>query len=139
MEATGVRLPYELIDHTGDIGIVVRAPTLEALFAEAARAMFEILAEVPAPGPAASVRFEVSSADPAEDLRAFLAELLYQFMAERRMYTAFSTEPGRVLGAWETYDPARHPLRTELKAVTWHQLEAAREGDGWRARVIFDV
>ena len=38
-------MAYELIDHTGDIGVVARAPTLEALFAECARAMFEILAD----------------------------------------------------------------------------------------------
>ena len=39
----------------------------------------------------------------------------------------------------EPYDPERHPLRTELKAVTYHQLEVARDGDEWTGRVIFDV
>ena len=69
----------------------------------------------------------------------FLSELLYRFSAERRMYVGFIAQPGAVAAAWETYDPGRHPLRTELKAVTYHQLEAVRDGDGWRGRVIFDV
>lgn len=132
-------VPYELMDHTGDIGIVVRAPTLEALFAEAARAMFEILAEAGPAEPPGAREFHVAGAAPAEELRDFLAELLYEFSVERKMYVAFSPLPGKVRGESVPYDPARHPLRTELKAVTYHQLDVAREKDGWKAQVIFDV
>jgi SHS2 domain-containing protein len=129
----------ELIDHTGDLAVVAHAPTLEALFAECARAMFSIIAETPDPRPAATDAFPVAGADPAEELREFLGELLYRFSAEHRMYVGFTPGAGAIDAAWETYDDVRHPLRTELKAVTWHQLEAVRDGDGWRARVIFDV
>ena len=132
-------MAYELIDHTGDVGVVARAPTLEALFAECARAMFAILADAPSPAPSGSDSFAVAGADPAEELRDFLSELLYRFSADHRMYVAFAPEAGAVAAAWEPYDPERHPLRTELKAVTYHQLEVVREGAGWRGRVIFDV
>jgi len=132
-------MPYELIDHTGDIGVVARAATLEELFAECARAMFEILAQAPAPSPAGADAFPVAGADPAEELRDFLAELLYRFSTDHRMYVAFAAKPGSVDAGWEPYDGDRHPLRTELKAVTYHQLEVVREGPGWRGRVIFDV
>lgn len=132
-------MPYELIDHTGDTGVVVRAPTLEALLAEAAAAMFAILAEVPDPRPSGTDLFEIRPEDPAEALHAFLSELLYRFSAERRMYVAFHPRPGTVEARWEPYDSARHALRTEIKAVTYHQLEAVRENGGWRARVIFDL
>ena len=132
-------MPYELIDHTGDIGIVARAPALEALFAECARAMFAILAENPAPAAKETDTFDVPGREPAEELRDFLSELLYRFSAERKMYGSFASASGRVHGTWEPYDPARHPLKTELKAVTWHQLAVEREKDEWKARVIFDV
>lgn len=132
-------MSWELIDHTGDLGVVARAPTLEALFADCARAMFSILADAPAPAPSATDEFPVAAVEPAEELREFLGELLYRFSAERRMYVGFTPRPGSVSAAWEPYDGGRHPLRTELKAVTWHQLEAVRDADGWRARVIFDV
>ena len=132
-------MAYELIDHTGDIGVVARAPTLEELFAECARAMFAILADAPSPAPAGTDAFPVPGADPAEELRDFLSELLYRFSTDHRMYVAFASRPGSVDASWEPYDAARHPLRTELKAVTYHQLEAVREGAGWRGRVIFDV
>ncbi|HVR86155.1 MAG TPA: archease, partial [Planctomycetota bacterium] len=116
-----------------------QAPTLEALFADCARAMFSILAEAPAPVPSATDEFPVPGAEPAEELRDFLSELLYRFSAEHRMYVAFRPGTGTVAGDWETYDEVRHPLHTEIKAVTWHQLEAVHEGTDWRARVIFDV
>jgi SHS2 domain-containing protein len=132
-------VPYELIDHTGDTGVLVRAPTLEALFAEAAAAMFAILAEAADPHPSATDRFEIPPEDPADALHAFLSELLYRFSAERRMYVTFLPRPGAVEAGWEPYDPVRHPLRTEIKAVTFHQLETVRENGGWRARVIFDL
>ena len=132
-------MTYELIDHTGDLGIVARAPTLEELYAECARAMFAILAENPSPAAEHSDAFDVPGLDPAEDLRDFLGELLYRFSAERKMYGSFTPGSGTVRGAWEPYDPVRHPLRTELKAVTWHQLAVKKDEVGWMARVIFDV
>ena len=132
-------MSYELIDHTGDIGIVARADSLEALFAECARAMFEILAEPAEPKPSGTDTFPVPGRESAEELRDFLSELLYRFSAEHRIYVRWIPAPGSVGAAWEPYDPAQRPLRTELKAVTYHQLEVGREGDGWRAQVIFDV
>jgi SHS2 domain-containing protein len=132
-------MAWELIDHTGDVGVTARAPTLEELFAECARAMFSILADARVPAPADADSFEVAGSSPEEELRDFLSELLYRFSADRRMYVGFTTAPGRVDAAWELYDPVRHPLRTELKAVTYHQLEVVREEAGWRGRVIFDV
>ena len=132
-------MAWELIDHTGDIGVAATAPTLEQLFAECARAMFAILAEAPSPSPAGRDEFPVPGADPAEELRDFLSELLYRFSTDHRMYVAFEPKPGAVGAAWEPYDSVRHPLRTELKAVTYHQLEVVRDGPVWRGRVIFDV
>jgi len=132
-------MSWELIDHTGDVGVAARAPTLEELFAECARAMFSLLAVAPEPAPREVDAFPVPGAEPAEELRDFLAELLYRFSAEHRLYDSFTAAPGSVAAAWEPYREDRHPLRTELKAVTWHQLEAVRQDGGWRGRVIFDV
>jgi SHS2 domain-containing protein len=134
------RVPYELIDHTGDIGIVVRAPAPEALFADAARAMFEIMVDARDPRGGEALRFGVPAEPRPEDLRDFLADLLYRFSAERRMFVSFEpSSPGAVIVGTEPFDPERHALRTELKAVTWHQLRLAQEDGGWRAQVIFDV
>lgn len=130
---------YELIDHTGDLGIEVHAPTLEGIFAEAGRALFEILAEAPDPGPLRPEEFPLPPGPPEEALREFLAELLYRFSAERTMYVAFEAGTRAVRALRGVFDPTRHRPKTEIKAVTWHGLRVEREGPGWKARVIFDV
>jgi len=132
-------MSWTLIDHTGDVGIDVVAPTREAMFAEAARAMFSILADLPAEPAGTEEVLALPEGDVAEALRDFLGELLFRFSEGRRMYVAFEPLCGAVEARWEPYDAVRHPLRTELKAVTWHQLAAAESGGGWTARVIFDV
>ncbi|MGZ3608142.1 MAG: archease [Syntrophales bacterium] len=41
--------------------------------------------------------------------------------------------------AGEPFDPAKHTINTEIKAVTYHQA-AVKEAQGmWTGRVIFDV
>lgn len=132
-------MPYEFIDHTGDLGIEVRAPTPEGVFAEAGRALFEILLDAPDPGPLQPEDLPLPSGPPDEALREFLSELLYRFVTERTMYVDFEAGNGRVSARRGVFDPARHRLKTEIKAVTWHGLRVAREGDAWTARVIFDV
>ena len=39
----------------------------------------------------------------------------------------------------EPLDPARHPIDTEIKAVTYHQIAVEQVGGRWQARVIFDI
>jgi SHS2 domain-containing protein len=39
----------------------------------------------------------------------------------------------------EPYDPARHEIKVEIKAVTYHQLTIKQEGGQWVGRVIVDI
>ena len=39
----------------------------------------------------------------------------------------------------ECFDPVRHRIEREIKAVTYHQASVTKTGDGWLARVVFDV
>lgn len=136
-------MTWEAIDHTGDLAIVVRAKTPERLFEESARAMFELIADLGDARPAFEDAIELEGEGLESLLRDWLAELLYKFSAEGRIYAEFAValEPGRLRARarGESYDAARHPLKTELKAVTYHQLEVVQENDGWKAQVIFDV
>ena len=131
-------------DHTGDIGFEVRAIDLVELFHNAAQGMYEILVEkLPPPGTEVE-SVELEEATPDLLLRSFLSELLYRFLTRRVIlvdFIAMSIGEGRLRarGRVARFDQARDGLRTELKAVTYHQLEVRREGSGWKARVIFDV
>jgi SHS2 domain-containing protein len=125
----------------------VTAPSLEILFKTAAAALFDLLAtrhdETPAPIEVER-EIRVAGADREELLVRWLSELLYLHDAEGLIFHAFEITDlqdghlaGRVTG--ERYDPERHRPGTEIKAVTYHQVLVQREGDLWKARLVFDV
>ena len=39
----------------------------------------------------------------------------------------------------EPFDSARHSIKTEIKAVTYHEVEVRETEKGLKARLIFDV
>jgi SHS2 domain-containing protein len=69
--------------------------------------------------------------------------LLYLFESKRFLAREFeaAVEESRVSATvrGETYDPARHILAHEVKAVTYHGLTVEQASDGWRAEVILDI
>jgi SHS2 domain-containing protein len=137
-------MPWEHLEHTGDIAIRVTAATYEELLAESARAMTEILVDPAAAQPQLLQDIVVEGEDPADLLRAWLSELLYWFSAGNMVFVEYNVvvPGGRMVRAkvrGEPFDPQRHPLRTELKAVTYHHLEAKQTANGWEGQVIFDV
>lgn len=135
---------FREIDHTGDLGIEVEAPDLDTLYARAAWGMFALLTDMRTVAPKHSERVEVEAADREALMVRWLSELNYRHLTRRRLYCTFEIEErtDRRLAATvrgEPFDPERHPLYTEIKAVTFHGLEI-RETDGlWRVRIIFDM
>ncbi len=133
---------YELIDHTGDVGIRVTAATLPELFETAAGAMYDILVEAPDVATTLQETIELEG-ETDELLRAWLGELLYRFSVNEMIFRRFDIQldgtrlRARVGGA--AMDRERHGVRTELKAVTYHGLSVRREGDAWIGEVIFDI
>jgi len=45
----------------------------------------------------------------------------------------------RATARGEPFDPSRHELDMEVKAITYHGLKVEREADGWLAEVIVDL
>lgn len=132
------------IDHTGDVGIEVAAPSLEDLFARAAWAMFNVLADLASVQPRAALPVAVAAEDRAALLVRWLSELNFLHATQGWLFCAFEVEAlgERRLAATargERYDDACHTVYTEIKAVTFHDLTIERRGEGWHARIIFDL
>jgi SHS2 domain-containing protein len=76
----------------------------------------------------------------------WLSELLFrfetaQFLVARAAVELVAADVYR-LGArieGEPLDPARHPIKVLLKAVTYHALEIKEHEGRWTATVIFDI
>ncbi len=143
------RPEYELLEHTADAGVLVRAATLEELFEKAAAAMYDLIADVDAVAHdlyrgAIVDEIRVEGLDTETLLVAWLGELLSLGMVGGILFGAFEvqtlSETALVARAWgKTLDARVHRFRTELKAVTYHDLWVRREGGEWVAHVIFDV
>jgi SHS2 domain-containing protein len=137
------RPSYAFIEHTGDLGVDLEAPSLEALFETAAEALFAVLVEGEAADrPAASVA--VAASDREALLVDWLNELLFLHTLGgwvlRHYRVRLEGEAGlRAEVGGERFDPARHQARCEVKAATFHGLRLRREGGAWRGRVIFDL
>jgi SHS2 domain-containing protein len=135
---------FELFDHTADVGLRIRAADLDALFADAARAMFSVMAgNLDAVRPTEEVRITLAADDLDALLRDWLGELLYTFHVRKLVFSDFTvsvSERGlKGVARGEPMDAARHQLDVEIKAVTWHGLKVERTGDGWLAEVIVDI
>lgn len=135
---------YETFDHTADLGLRIRAADLNALFAEAARALFATLVEdLDAIAPRQRLDVSISGSDREYLLFDWLKELLYRFDAEHLLLSRFEVRVGAdgLQGsAWgEPLDRQRHELAHEVKAITYHGLRVEQTGNGWLAEVIVDI
>ena len=138
------------LEHTADVGIEVEAPSREALFAEAAVALCDTLTASRAVRPAVERELAVEAADDELLLVDFLNEVLFLFETEGLVFGDCAVELRAGAGAGgdvalrarlrgERYDRERHPLRAVVKAVTYHGLRVWRDGERWRAQVLFDL
>ena len=140
---------HRALEHTADVGIEVEAPSLETLYAEAAIALCDTLTHREAVRTSIEREIAVEATDGELLLVDFLNEVLFLFDTEALVFSSAEvrllrdSEPSAVglratLGG-ERYDGERHPLRSLVKAVTYHGLRVWRDGERWRARVLFDL
>ena len=135
---------YQAIDHTGDLGMLVFGADLRELFAHAAWGLFDLMTDAERIEPRLNRDLTVEAIDLEDLMVRWLGELLYAYDTHRflAVNAAFHTlEPTRLRATLrgDIFDAARHPIDTEIKAVTYHQIAVERLGAGWQARVIFDI
>lgn len=135
---------FEIFEHTADLGLRVRADSLDALFADAASGFFSIIvANLDDVRPVQNLTLRVEGSRRDELLFDWLNELLYTFETRRLLLSRFdvSVGPDYVEGrAWgEPLDPQRHHLEHEVKAITYHRLRVEADAQGWLAEVIVDI
>ena len=86
----------------------------------------------------------ITGVDLADLWISYLRELLY--MANGEGFLVRTVDVRRLSGkhlslivTGEPYDPARHEILTEIKAVTYHQAMILRTAAGWHGRFVVDV
>ncbi len=141
---------YEIIEHTADLGMRVYGRDLNTLFLNAAQAMFEIMVEVVKKESIfhkeERKKFLVNKqgSNIEEIFVAWLSELVYLFSTEGLIMEKADIEKleensiqAEVRG--RIFSPDFYRVKTEIKAVTYHELEVKQTDQGYEAQVIFDV
>lgn len=135
---------HETFEHTADLGLRIRAGDLNALFAEAAQALFEVIVpDLASVRPETKVEVSLAGDDRTLLLFDWLKELLFHFDAQHLLLSKFDVQvrdDGLSAAAWgEPLDRERHVLEHEVKAITYHGLRVERHGAEWMAEVIVDI
>ena len=129
---------YEFFEHTADLGLRVRAPDLNTLFAEAGTALFAAVVED-------STRSGHEQRSRRRDRRRRTSSTCCSTgcgscstastpsTCSSRRFEVTVGDDGLNGTAWgEPLDPARHVLAHEVKAITYHGLRVEqRRADGW--------
>ena len=139
---------FREIDHTGDIGIQVTAPTLPRLFERAALGTFHVLTDLDAVRTPDATSIAVDGRDREALMVRWLSELNYRHTVDNVLYASFevasidNANDGLTLTATargEPIGPDRHTVHTEIKAITFHGLDVHKTDNGWGVQVIFDM
>ena len=128
-----------IIDHTADVRLRVEAESLEELFNEAVRGMYEIMQ---AGGGDASVKRTITldAPDTTTLLVDFLNEVLSRAHIGREMFDSLHYErltatELRVRLAGRTPAQFDH----DIKAVTYHEADVQRSSGVWTTTLVFDI
>lgn len=138
---------YEYLEHTADIKFLAYGNTLEEVFENAALAMFNVIIDTGKVSGETAREVSLTSPDLESLLVDWLSELLYLFEVDEIVFWKFRVEEIREEGEGsikavafgEQYYPESHPFETEIKAVTYNQLELEKTVDGWKAQVVVDI
>ncbi|XP_025418771.1 protein archease-like isoform X3 [Sipha flava] len=138
---------YEYLDHTADIQIHAWGDTLTEAFEQCANAMFHYMTEVDYIEMRESYDIEVEGHDMVTLLYNFLDELLFIFSAEPNYIARkvkieeFDTTAFKIKakGFGEEFQLGKHPQGTEVKAITFANMQIHENEGKCEVFVILDI
>jgi SHS2 domain-containing protein len=140
----GMKKPFEIIDHTADVGIIAYGADVEELFSNAALALFSLITEPERIEEKLHLDLEVSSEDRDSLLIEWLNELIYLFDVKHILFNRFDIESLthndlKATCYGEDFDPLKHKIKIGVKAATYHMLRLEKNGSGYKSQIILDI
>jgi SHS2 domain-containing protein len=135
---------FEILDHTADIGLVVYGDDLKALFENAGEAFFHLIADLRKVKRKVERRVDIRGESLERLMVDWLSELLYLHDVENLLFKGFKVESVgegglKAIVKGEAFREGIHVIKTQVKAVTYHQIEVRQENGNWRAKIIIDL
>ncbi len=134
---------FDFFEHTADIGIRGYGNTYLEALEGVAQGMFTQICDISKMSGTREKRLDIS-ADTSEDLVIrFLNKLILLLETEHFVpinYELSQPNPNTIHAVLkgDTLDSAKHEVRAEVKAATYHNLAVQHNGD-WMIQVIVDV
>ncbi|MBI5788316.1 MAG: archease [Candidatus Schekmanbacteria bacterium] len=136
---------FEIISTTADMGFIAWGESPSDLFVHAAEALSQIITVSQKVHPNESVSVKIEAHDWPELAVNWLSEILYWQEVAGMFFSRFEITDfaeyhfqARLWG--EEFDPTRHEILHEVKAITYHGLELLQEESGrWRLKIIVDI
>ncbi|MCX5997229.1 MAG: archease [Chloroflexi bacterium] len=135
---------FDITNHTADIGITAYGKDLADLMSNAAYGMLTLIVEPETVKSTVTGKIELEELDDVALLVEWLNALLYEMDVNRLLFKEFDivvtgqTKLAAVCRG-ERLDLARHRLKREVKAATYHNLRIVNEKGIYIARIIFDI
>jgi len=135
---------FRILEHPSDLGIEAWGNDLAEVFRQSALALTSLVVEPTSVRALERRTLQIRGTDTENLLVRWLSEILYLYDGEDFLVseaevqnidetTIDSTLVGEIL------DMTVHELRTDVKAVTYHQLKVSHETGNWRAIVYLDL
>ena len=135
---------YRVLNRSSDLVIKVFGKTQAELFGNSAFALFDILADMEKVEVRDSLQLEVEGGDRDDLMVNWVRELLYLFQGSDFLVKEVEVQEikenyvrAEVKG--EKFDPDRHEIRREIRAVAYDQSRMEKTGDQWMAQLIFEL
>jgi SHS2 domain-containing protein len=122
---------FEFQEHTADERVIAYGSTLEEAFENAALALFEVMTDTATIDHVIHDSFQIEGFDEPALLYSWLETFIVEFDVNLKVYSKFHVkitkigEQYHLTGqAWgETFQATKHPSRSEVKAITYHEME----------------
>lgn len=141
-------LPYEIIEHSGDLRIRASGHDFLEALAHASSGLMSQIASPEQVAEAEERQLTVSGDTPDEQAIAFLNELLYlaygrRWLTKRVKLLTSCTRTGctelEAILVGEPVNPARHEFRYDIKAVTYHDFKLEQRPDKTTIEFVCDL
>lgn len=140
---------FEYLEHTADAKFRAFGSTLAECFGNSAKAMVNVVCALEKIEAKEETEINAEAESSEDLLHKFLENLLFEIETRGMLYSEFRIEIGNDRTKWflkciargEEINLERHSIKSEIKAVTWHEffLRKDAEINKWVAQVIVDI
>jgi len=134
---------FEIVNHTADVGVIAYGANINQAFANAAKALFSLIAELDNVEEVLHRDIELLAPDQESLLVDWLNELIYLFDTEHIIFKRFdiielNDTQLKARSYGEKVDSLKHILKIGVKAATYHMLKVDKT-NGCKVQVLFDI